>query len=65
MLEDAAPSLFHADKSRNVPKMGKITPELVRKISDRVYALLIADLKIERERRFPQPYRALHKRGKL
>jgi hypothetical protein len=39
-------------------QQGKITPELVREIADKVYAMLLADLKIEQERR-RLPYRGL------
>jgi hypothetical protein len=34
-----------------VPENAALTPELVKKITDRVYALLLADLRRERERR--------------
>lgn len=33
------------------PATGPITPELVREIADRVYAMLLRDLRLERERR--------------
>jgi hypothetical protein len=32
-----------------------LTPELVKQVTERVYALLLADLKIERERQRWQP----------
>ena len=41
----------HSTLSQNDRGEGKITMELVQNISDRVYAMLVSDLKIERERR--------------
>ncbi|HUF39601.1 MAG TPA: hypothetical protein VMN57_13840 [Anaerolineales bacterium] len=40
-----------------VPEGGALTPELVKKIADRVYALLLADLRRERERNRISPQR--------
>lgn len=39
-----------ADNEQNSNENG-LSPELVRKVADRVYAMLLADLKRERERR--------------
>jgi hypothetical protein len=65
MSEEATPSHSYTDRSQNYQESGKITPELVRKVTDRVYAMLVADLKIERERRFPRVERTGYKRGRL
>lgn len=40
-----------------VPESGALTPELVKKIADRVYALLLADLRRDRERKRFSPQR--------
>jgi hypothetical protein len=40
-----------------VPESGALTPELIRKIADRVYDLLMADLRRERERNRFRPQR--------
>jgi hypothetical protein len=32
------------------PATGKLTPELVKAVSDKVYAMLLEELRIERER---------------
>jgi hypothetical protein len=40
-----------------------ITPELVRKIADKVYGMLLSDLRIENERIQPSPQRQRNARG--
>jgi hypothetical protein len=44
---DPASSSAPSQKSRSI----QLTPELVKKIADKVYALMLAEIKIERERR--------------
>jgi len=40
-----------------------ITPELVREIAEKVYGMLLSDLKIENERIQPSPQRQRNARG--
>ena len=47
MAEQAASASGPTQPAPNAPG---ITPELVQEIADKVYALLLADLRIERER---------------
>ena len=64
MPEETSPSHFHKDRLQNNQELGKITPELVRNITDRVYAMLVADLKIERERQSQWAERASYRKGR-
>ncbi len=60
--EETASFPYRTDLPQNNLGKGGITPELVRNITDRVYAMLIADLKIERERR-PSRYEKVRYQG--
>ena len=46
-VTSGAPAAF----SENTNANGLVTPELVRQVADRVYALILEDLQIEQERR--------------
>lgn len=65
MPEETNSSHPYASMTQSARRMGRITPELVQKITDRVYAMLVADLKIERERRYPWHGEAWQKGGKF
>jgi hypothetical protein len=45
------------------PESGAMTPELVREVTEKVYALLMMDLRRARERRGPLSSRARHMPG--
>jgi hypothetical protein len=59
-----------ANPSNNLPSAGSgqgagLTPELVKKVADKVYAMLLADLRLEAERQHRTPgSRAIGSRGK-
>jgi len=51
-----------AAQAQNTPSAA-LTPELVREVADKVYALWLLDLKIEQERWRQRPVSGLHSGG--
>ena len=49
-MSDQTSQATNAQNQAGNSTRGEITPELIKKIADRVYALLMNDLKIESER---------------
>jgi hypothetical protein len=45
------------------PDSGALTPELVREVTEKVYALLMNDLRMARERRGPSSSHTRHRPG--
>jgi hypothetical protein len=50
-MPEAVPSPAGQRDSQEPGRSLELTPELVKKIAARVYAMMLADIKIERERR--------------
>jgi hypothetical protein len=55
MPEGQTPSTQPGSASPEELAASTLTPALVREVTDKVYALLLADLRIERERRRRPP----------
>ncbi len=62
MISTESPSSLNRSPER-IPAGKGITPELVSQVADRVYAMLLAELKLEGERRRSKGGKPLKTRG--